>query len=147
MLERLAEDELACTVEGDGGGSLVEAWASHDPDGRVAIAVWNGTLDQSKAGGDVALGRWIRLAIRGLPSGSFELRHQRIDAGHSNIVATWEILGRPDWPDEDGWSRLRAANHLEALEPPRRVTADRGSIELEFDLPMPSMSFLELVPG
>jgi xylan 1,4-beta-xylosidase len=50
LLERLGEHELASDIDGDGAGSLVEAWASGDPDGRVAIAVWNGTLDQADLG-------------------------------------------------------------------------------------------------
>jgi hypothetical protein len=53
----------------------------------------------------------------------------------------------PDWPDEAGWRRLRAADRLEALEPPRRVRPDRGRIDLAFDLPMPAMSLIELLPG
>ena len=50
LLERLGEQELASQVTGDGGGSLVEAWASRDVGGetgdRVAVALWNGSLDQ-----------------------------------------------------------------------------------------------------
>ena len=90
MLERLGEDELASEIDGDGAGSLVEAWASGDPDGRVAIAVWNGTLDQSKAAGDRALDRSVTLEVKGLRPGTYELRHHRVDARHSNIVRTWE---------------------------------------------------------
>ena len=146
ILERLGEDELASEIDGDGAGSLVEAWASGDPDGRVAIAVWNGTLDQSKADGDRALDRSVTLEITGLGPGTYELRHHRVDARHSNIVRTWERLGRPDWPDDAGWTRLRAADRLEALEPPRQVRADGGRLELAFELPMPAMSLVELVP-
>jgi xylan 1,4-beta-xylosidase len=146
MLERLCQDELAIEIDGDGAGSLVEAWASGDPDGRVAIAVWNGTLDQSKAAGDRALDRSLTLTVKGLQPGTYELRHHRVDARHSNIVRTWERLGRPDWPDDAGWTHLRAADHLEALEPPRQVRADRGRLDLGFELPMPAMSLVELVP-
>jgi xylan 1,4-beta-xylosidase len=146
MLERLGEDELASDVAGDGAGSLVEAWASGDPGGRVAIAIWNGTLDQSKAAGDRALDRSVTLKVRGLQPGTYELRHFRVDARHSNIVRTWRRLGRPDWPDDAGWTRLRAADRLETLEPPRQVRAVRGRFELEFELPMPAMSLVELLP-
>jgi xylan 1,4-beta-xylosidase len=147
MLERLGADEVATTIDGDGGGSLVEAWASRDPDGRVAIAVWNGTLDQSKATGDRTLDRSVTIEIRGLSPGSYELRHHRIDAEHSNIVGTWERLGRPDWPDDAGWNALRAADRLETVEPPRRVSVDGATVALQFELPMPAMSLIELVPG
>jgi hypothetical protein len=33
--------------------------------------------------------------INGLASGAYELHHRRVDADHSNIVRTWEDLGRP----------------------------------------------------
>jgi xylan 1,4-beta-xylosidase len=146
MLERLGQDELASELDGDGAGSLVEAWASGDADGRVAIAVWNGTLDQSKGASVRALGRAITLEVEGLRSRAFELRHYRVDARHSNIVRTWKRLGRPDWPDDAGWVHLRSADHLETLGRPRRVRADRGRLELEFNLPMPGISLVELVP-
>ncbi|HEY8845351.1 MAG TPA: hypothetical protein VIM24_01730, partial [Candidatus Limnocylindrales bacterium] len=107
ILERLADHELASEIHGDGAGSLVETWASVDPDGRIAIAIWNGTLDQSKVDGHEALDRRVTLEVTGLPHGSYELRHHRVDADHSNIVRTWELLGRPDWPDDAGWTRLR----------------------------------------
>ena len=146
MLERLGQDELASELDGDGAGSLVEAWASGDPDGRVAIAVWNGTLDQSKGASVRALGRAVTLEVEGLRSRAYELRHYRVDARHSNIVRTWKRLGRPDWPDDAGWVHLRSADHLETLGRPRRVRADRGRLELEFNLPMPAISLVELVP-
>ncbi len=142
----LGERELRTTIEGDGAGGLVEAWATRDPDGRIAIALWNGTIDQTKAGGDSLLDRRVRLTIDGLGPGSVELRHRRVDASHSNIVRTWKRLGEPDWPDDAGWTVLRVADRLEALEPPREVRADEGRLELEIDLPMPAMSLIELVP-
>ncbi len=146
MLERLGDDELACELDGDGAGSLVEAWASRDPDGRVAIAAWNGTLDPSKGTGVRALGRSITLEVAGLRAGMYELRHYRVDARHSNIAATWVRLGRPDWPDDAGWARLRAADRLELLGRPRRVGPAGGRLELQFELPMPAVSLVELVP-
>ena len=113
MLERLGQDELACELEGDGAGSLVEAWASGDPGGRVAIAVWNGTLDQSRGAAVRALRRSITLTVAGLRPGRYALHHHRVDARHSNIARTWKRLGRPEWPDDAGWARLRAADHLD----------------------------------
>jgi len=147
MLERLGPDELPVEASGDGSGSLVEAWASRDPGGRVAVATWNGTPDQSKAAGAADLGRSITLVVEGLAVGPYELRHQRVDADHSNIVAAWERLGRPAWPTADGWATLHAADHLEDLVAPSRVVADdEGRITIVFDLPMPAMSLVELVP-
>ncbi len=145
VLELLGEDELGAGLSGDGGGSLVEAWASRD-DRRIAIAVWNGTLDQTKFDGDSTLDRDVSLRIGGLSAGSWQLRHRRVDAEHSNVSATWERAGGGDWPDEAGWAALRAADRLDDLEPGRDVdfVAD-GSISLDFGLPMPAISLIELV--
>ena len=146
MLERLGHEELEADVDGDGAGGLVEAWASRRSDGTVAIALWNGTLDQTKAGGDSRLDRTVRLRIGGLDGGSYAVRHQRVDATHSNVSATWERAGGGDWPDEAGWRVLHEADRLEELEAERvvRVAGD-GSLTLEFELPMPAVSLVEVV--
>ena len=146
MLEGLGTHEVACALEGDGAGSLVEAWASIDDDGRVSVACWNGTLAQANADGDPRLERRVAFAIEGLAGGRYELRHWRVDATHSNIRRRWEELGAPEWPDADGWAALRAADRLELLEPVREVTATDGRIELEIVLPMPAISRIDLVP-
>jgi len=146
MLERLGVDELACELSGDGAGSLVEAWASADPDGRVAIALWNGTLDQSRTADDPGLDRSISLTIEGLGAEAYGLRHHRVDTDHSNIVQTWQAMGRPDWPDAAGWEVLHGADRLATLESPTSITPDGRRMTLTFDLPMPAMSLVELVP-
>jgi xylan 1,4-beta-xylosidase len=113
----------------------------------VAVAIWNGTLDPSKGSGDRALDRRISLTVEGLTDAhTYELRHHRVDAQRSNIAATWERLGCPDWPDDTGWRALRGADRLELLEPVHGVIAVRDRLELAFDLPMPAVSLVELVP-
>ncbi|HET7702227.1 MAG TPA: hypothetical protein VFK35_02430 [Candidatus Limnocylindrales bacterium] len=145
VFELLGDAELGARLSGDGAGSLVEAWATAADDGRIAIALWNGTLDQAKADGDAQLDRTISLAIEGLPAGDVRVRHRRVDATHSNIAAHWD---GGDWPDDAGWERLHAADRLEELEPERtmEVTLD-GRLELEFALPMPSISLIEVTPA
>jgi xylan 1,4-beta-xylosidase len=54
------------------------------------------------------------------------------------------MAGGADWPDDQQWAALREANQLEELEPARRVEAEGGVVELVFDLPMPSVSLVEL---
>jgi len=145
ILELLAERELRLTMNGDGAGGLVEAWASKDPDGRVAIALWNGTIDQSKAGGDALLDRDVSLSVDGLDAGPVRIRHRRVDADHSNIAAHWD---GGDWPDESTWERLRAADRLDELEPDQNVfVGPDGRLSLDFNLPMPSVSLIELLPA
>ena len=95
LLEQLGSDEVAATLTGDGADSLVEAWASRDGDddvSRVAVALWNGTLDQGKVDGSAALDRTVHLVLDGLPPGSWTVRESRVDADHSNIAALWSSM-------------------------------------------------------
>jgi xylan 1,4-beta-xylosidase len=147
MLERLGERELGCDLDGDGAGSLVEAWASRARDGRIAVVIWNGTLDQTKTDGDPRLARDIRLELSGLPGGRVTVDHFRVDATHSNVSATWADLGGGDWPDETGWEALRRADRLAELEPRRSEVIHGGQLALEFELPMPSISLIEVTPA
>ncbi|HSK37945.1 MAG TPA: xylan 1,4-beta-xylosidase, partial [Actinomycetota bacterium] len=148
LLERLGPEELAVELDGDGAGGLVEAWGSRDPgSGRVAVALWNVTLDQTKSTGAPQLDRQVTLRVQGLPERAWNLRHFRVDLERSNIAAVWERMsGGAAWPDEDQWANLRKTNRLEELEPARRVRSEGGVIELALDLPMPSLSLVELAP-
>lgn len=147
LLERLGEEELPAAVDGDGAGGMVEAWAARHPDGRVGVLVWNGTLDQSKAAGDSALDRSVRLRVDGLAQSSYRLRHLRVDSSHSNIAAVWKAMsGGADWPAGAQWHELGEADVLDELEPERELAAVQGTVQLDFDLPMPGISLLEFDP-
>jgi xylan 1,4-beta-xylosidase len=146
MLEHLGDEELASDLAGDGAGGLVEAWASRHRDRRITIAIWNGTLDQTKTDGDPRLDRDIRLQLDGLPNGRVSIRHLRVDVRHSNVSATWGDMGGGDWPDDEGWAALHQADRLEDLDPPRSKVVRDGRISLEFELPMPAISLIEVAP-
>ena len=147
MLEQLLPLRLASTVVGDGAGDMVQAIGSRHDDGRVAILVWNGTVDVTKVGSAPLLDRSATLQLSGLDRGRYRLRHRRLDEAHSNLVAKWaDIGGGGDWPDDAQWQRLTAEDRLAMLEPERALDASSGSIELAFDLPMPSVSLIELTP-
>jgi xylan 1,4-beta-xylosidase len=147
LASRLGDTELPVRLDGDGAGSLVEAWAARQADGTVGVLLWNGTLDHARAAGWSLLDRQVTVRVTGLPDGEYALRHWRVDEHHSNLAATWSSLGGGDWPDEAGWQALRAADRIEELAPPRRVTVTSGAIEESFELPNPSISYLELRPG
>lgn len=147
MLDKLGDQALSIREDGDGSGSLVESWAGRDADGRVAVAVWNGTLDQSLMTGYAPLERTVRLRLDNLGGTGYVLRHHRVDEQHSNVVELWQrIGGGADWPDERQWAQLRAADRLATVHADRDVTAVDGSVEVEFTLPMPAMSLIELIP-
>ena len=147
MLEQLLPHRLASTVIGDGAGDMVQAIGSGDDEGRITIVVWNGTVDVTKAGGAPLLDRSATLRLGGLDRDRYRIRHRRLDETHSNLVASWAEVGTgADWPDDAQWHQLRAKDRLEELEPERLVEAASGSFELVFELPMPSVSLIELSP-
>src|SRR6516165_6083753 len=148
LLARLGRLRLPVQVSGDGAGGLVQALAARHDDGRIGIAVWSVTLDQGKIGGDPRLDRRVRIRVSVPPGAAYTVRHYRIDAWHSNIVPAWERMrGGAAWPSDDQWEELRERNTLDELGPPQRATADRdGMLEFGFDLPMPGVSGLELIP-
>ncbi len=149
LLERLGSTRLPVTPSGDGAASLVECLAARE-EREVSVLVWNLTLDQTKAGGDPRLSRSVRVVVDGLePGATYTLTHQRVDHERSNIARVWEELRSPGqaWPTDEQWDRLREADRLETLEPSQRVASDEaGRVRVEFDLPMPGMSFLALAP-
>ena len=77
--------------------------------------------------------------LRTLPVGPLDLEH-------SNVSRTWQDIGAPDWPDARGWERLRAADRLEDLVPPASTAVSDGRLALDFELPMPAISLVEVVP-
>jgi xylan 1,4-beta-xylosidase len=148
MLEQLLDERLSVSVTGDGAGDMVQAIGSRSDDGRIAILAWNGTVDVTKAGGDPLLHRSASLHVRGLRASRFRLHHRRLDEEHSNLVASWARIGRgADWPNAGQWDELAARDVLQELEPAREVLSTGGRLELELELPMPSVSLLELSPA
>ncbi len=148
MLEQLLERQLQTRVEGDGAGDMVQAIGSASDDGRVTLLTWNGTVDVTKAAGDARLDRSARLQINGLSEARYRLRHRRLDEQHSNLVQAWkQIGGGAEWPSGEQWGELVERSRLEELEPERVVDVENGSLSLAFELPMPSISLIELTPA
>jgi xylan 1,4-beta-xylosidase len=146
MLARLGSRELAVDITGDGAWSTIEALATRDFDGRIGVLVWNAPLDQHNLGNDRALDREIRLRVKA-DAPRYAVTHHRIDAGHSNVVALWNRLGgSANWPDDAQWRLLADANVLEELTAPVHLTPAGGDLCVDFTLPMPAVSYLELVP-
>jgi xylan 1,4-beta-xylosidase len=146
MLEQLLEDRVRATVEGDGAGDMVQAIGSRSDDGRVTVVTWNGTVDVTKAVGDARLDRRVALSLGGLDRHRYRLRHRRLDERHSNLVRSWmQLGGDAEWPSGEQWIELQERDVLEDLEPERDVEPTDGSLELSFELPMPSISLIELI--
>ncbi|MGW2053191.1 GH39 family glycosyl hydrolase [Streptomyces sp. NPDC001840] len=144
LLSRLAGGRIPAAVTGDGAEGLVESLATRAEDrSTVDVLLWNGTLDQSKLDGATVLDRAATVRIGGLEPGAVHtVESHRVDERHGNIRAVWQDLDGGDWPDEQQWAKLRAADRLpaEELAP---VTADAdGTAVLTVDLPNPGIRFL-----
>jgi xylan 1,4-beta-xylosidase len=145
LANRLGDTALPAALTGDGADGLVQAWAARSADGTVGLLLWNGTLDHGRAGGDPTLDRRVAVRVAGLADRPYALRRWRVDERHHNVAATWRELGGGDWPDEDRWRALAAADRL--AEPvPVDARPAAGAVTIEVDLPMPGLSYLELTP-
>lgn len=149
LLHQLGTRRVALEGEGDGFAGLVNGWATRGQDAGLKILLWNVTFDQSQAAGAARLARQVGLRVSGLPAGkNLRLRHYRVDNAHSNVYAAWQAMGKPDWPNAAQMSELHRGDELQTLEPPRELAADSGGrLQIEFDLPMPSLSLIELAPA
>jgi xylan 1,4-beta-xylosidase len=143
LAEGLGSDLVELDLRGDGAGSLVDGWATRAGDGSVRILLWNGTLHQAQAEGAPLLDREVRVRVEGLEAGAYETRVARVDQDHSNIARHWE--GERDWPADEQWERLRAADRLDEEEL-GRLGAHEGRVELSLSLPMPGVALLTFTP-
>jgi xylan 1,4-beta-xylosidase len=148
LLHQLDTRLIALEGEGDGFGGLVQGWATRGEDGAVHILLWNVTFDQTKGRGSDALARQVRVNVTGLvPGRRFKLHHYRVDNAHSNVYGAWLAMGQPVWPDARQLARLHRRDALETLGPETVRSADASSnVLIDFTLPMPALSLLELVP-
>ena len=135
LLSRLGETQLPVAAEGDGADGLVQSWASRHEDGSLTVLLWNHTLDQGKSAGDAALARSVKLRLDGLGAGA-TAEVTRLDADHGDVTTLARRLGVGDWPTDEQWEALRAADKLTA-EPVALEQADGASV-LEVELAQPS---------
>jgi xylan 1,4-beta-xylosidase len=143
LAEDMGTDLVQCEMQGDGAGSLVDVWASRKPDGSLHILVWNGTLDQSKLQGDPLLNRRIEVRIEQLVESTYQCSLARVDALHSNIATHWQ--GETPWPTPELWEKLHASDTLDE-HPLPNIVPHNGTAHIDFDIPMPGIVRLRLIP-
>lgn len=86
----------------------------------------------------------VVLRLEGM-SGSYRLRHWRIDRTCSNSYSKWAALGCPQQPSMLERDMIRSAGELSQYLPERTVSAD-GVFELELVLTQNAVSLLEFIP-
>jgi xylan 1,4-beta-xylosidase len=146
LLHQLGTDRLVVTGEGDGFGGLVKTLATRSSDSSIEILLSNSTLQHSYAAGSAPLARHITLTVSGLrPGASYRLEHDRIDNDLSNVYGAWQAMRSPKWPDASQMIALHKHDALQTLTPPSTVTSNsQGEVTLDFDLPMPAVSFIRV---
>jgi xylan 1,4-beta-xylosidase len=149
MLGRLGGDWLTCesshalgleTVLADGvrGAPDVNAVATRDA-GGISVLIWH-YHDDDVAVPDAA----ITLTVEAAAAGS--VRHERMDAGHSNAFAAWRAMGSPQAPTPAQYAALEAAGQLCRLDAAVTVTRD-APLTLRLTLPRQGVSLLRLEPA
>lgn len=145
LAAHMGDEVLGSRCDGDGAGTIVQAWASRHADGMIDVLVWNGTINADLMNGDSRLDRNVQLTITGLPAGTYDAALARVDQQHSNIVAHCP----PDvtWPDEALWARLRGSDRLDTQQLPSLTLADGDDTSFDFHLPMPGIARIRLSAG
>jgi xylan 1,4-beta-xylosidase len=148
LLHRLGTARIAVSGDGDGWSGLVQEMATRGEDGSVSVLLANATQEHAKAAGSAALARHVSLRVSGLvPGKSYVVEHDRIDNDHSNVYGAWQSMGHPKWPDAEEMAVLHQRDNLQKLMPVFSAAADaQGEIQMDFDMPMPAVSFVRLTP-
>jgi xylan 1,4-beta-xylosidase len=144
LAESLGDQVLATRSDGDGAGSLVQAWAARHDDGTIDVLVWNGTVNVDLQAGDPRLDRHVAISVAGLDGADYLASLARVDEQHSNIVT--RCPPEVTWPDETLWARLRSGDRLHSERLPD-VRPDRGTARFDLDLPMPGVARIRLSPA
>jgi xylan 1,4-beta-xylosidase len=121
----------------------VDTLASKDNDGTVAVLVWRHTDDQYQTDNKETP---VELRVTGLDAARYSVTHFRIDASHSNAHTVWQSLGAPQDPTDEQLLMIKDRQGLEQLTEPAEMSPTEGSVSMQVDLPLPSVSLLVLQP-
>jgi xylan 1,4-beta-xylosidase len=108
------------------------------------VLVWNGTLDQSKIDGAAILDRTVTVEVTGLEPGTYSVASTRVDAEHANVSRVWDDLGGGDWPTDEQWDTLRAADTLPIEYLADVAVGADGTASVTVEVPMPGIRSLRL---
>jgi len=135
-IDRLTQDAPRMPEE-------IDALATFDDADRVSVLVWRHADDQYLPGSAAD----VTLSLTGLPFESARLTHWRIDAEHSNSFSAWCAAGSPKDPTDAQLRTIKARQGLELFEPERTELIHDGTLEIHLQLPLPSVSLIELTAG
>jgi xylan 1,4-beta-xylosidase len=109
-------------------------------DGRnLAILIWNYHDDDLPAAAAS-----VDVVVSGAAEGRPTVTHYRVDQEHSNSYEAWKRMGSPQSPTPAQYAELERAGKLKTLEQGRRVSVERGALELTFQLPRQGVSLFKV---
>ena len=122
---------------------LMPAIVTRRQDGSLVIALWNyappvSTKTHYVPGNPVGADKHFDLRIDGIrPDANATL--WQVDRQHGDVVATFDKMGRPDYPSTAQFERLRTAARL---SPPEHITLHGN--RLEVNLPPYGLAVIEI---
>lgn len=140
-----AKDPLTyADMLGRGQDPDLSGFATRSGDNSLQILIYNHHDDWDLSGLYE-----VELAIEHLPfeTQDLVLHHYRIDHSHSNAYAEWVRQDQPMYPTPGQREAIKARDGLELLAPPQKIISAEGKIELNFTLPVHSVSLLIIGPG
>jgi xylan 1,4-beta-xylosidase len=105
----------------------------------ISVLVWNYHDDDLPAAAAA-----IDLTIAGVPAGTVNISHDRVDADTSNAYDAWKRLGSPQPPSKEQYDALEKGGRLHPLEPPRRLRVANGEVQIPITLPRQGVSLIRL---
>ena len=110
-------------------------------DRAISVMLWNYHDDDVQAAP-----AQIDLTVAGVPATTrrVEVRHYRVDEGHSNSYSVWKSMGSPQQPTPEQYARLEAAGQLQLVNSPTYAAVEKGSIRLPFSLPRQGVSLVQV---
>ena len=109
-------------------------------DGRSAsVLVWNYHNDDLPAAPSE-----VELTLLGVPAGTAQLQHYRIDDEHSNAYVAWQRMGSPAQVSAAQRVALEQSGQLALLAPSSRISSKNGHAVVHFTLPRQGVSLLRL---
>ncbi len=86
----------------------------------------------------------LTISLRGLPKGEYKLIHYRIDDTHGNPFAAWQDAGSPELPGTGLYMKMASVQEPGLMGAPADLNVNTDIVELDIDMPSPSVSFLVL---
>ena len=124
LLHRLGENRLLTDTN--------SAIVTRRSDGTLVIAVWNLFLPEN------GQSKKVTIVLRGL-AGRHRVALYRLDATHGSLTATYDKLGKPQYPTQVQIAQLRRASEI---PPPESILLKNG--KLTISLPPQGLVLIEI---